>query len=100
MRPTVSGHENRPDGVPGRGAARISGNGGSDVGGFPDGDIGLNDLDHRLLRRPRSRPDAKALAQILYEGRDPDDETTVTGDAAAIDQFRSAFSLPEPATLS
>jgi len=43
--------------------------------------------------------DAKTLAQILYEGRDPADGATITGDADAIQRFRSAFSLPEPATL-
>jgi DNA-binding HxlR family transcriptional regulator len=44
--------------------------------------------------------DAKTLAQILYEGRDPADGATITGDADAIDRFRSAFSLPEPATVA
>ncbi len=44
--------------------------------------------------------DAKTLAQILYEGRDPADGATITGDADAIDRFRSAFSLPEPASVA
>jgi len=44
--------------------------------------------------------DAKTLAQILYEGRDPADGATITGDAGAMDRFRSAFSLPEPATVA
>ena len=44
--------------------------------------------------------DAKTLAQILYEGRDPAEGATITGDADAIDRFRSAFSLPEPASVA
>jgi hypothetical protein len=42
--------------------------------------------------------DPKTLAQILYEGRDASD-ATVTGDDTALERFRSAFSLPEPATV-
>jgi DNA-binding HxlR family transcriptional regulator len=44
--------------------------------------------------------DPKTLAQILYEGRDAGDGATVTGDTTALERFRSAFSLPEPATVS
>jgi len=42
--------------------------------------------------------DPKTLAQILYEGRNASD-AAVTGDASALERFRSAFSLPEPATV-
>ncbi len=42
--------------------------------------------------------DPKTLAQILYEGRDAGD-ATVTGDDTALERFRSAFSLPDPATV-
>ena len=42
--------------------------------------------------------DPKTLAQILYERRDAGD-ATVTGDDTALERFRSAFSLPEPATV-
>jgi DNA-binding HxlR family transcriptional regulator len=42
--------------------------------------------------------DPKTLAQILYEGRDASD-ATVTGDDTALERFRSAFSLPEPAAV-
>jgi alkyl sulfatase BDS1-like metallo-beta-lactamase superfamily hydrolase len=43
--------------------------------------------------------DPKTLAQVLYEGRDAAD-ITITGDATALERFRSAFSLPEPASVS
>ena len=42
--------------------------------------------------------DPKTLAQLLYEGRDAGD-VTITGDSTALERFRSAFSLPEPATV-
>lgn len=72
-----------------------------------------DDLFHVSIRRGRIRvergsaddadatveTDPKTLAQILYEGRDPGD-ATVTGDATAFERFRSAFSMPEPATVS
>lgn len=78
--------------------------------------VGLNvvlgdDLFHVGIRRGRIsvergsdddadatiETDPKTLAQILYEGREPDDGATITGDASAIERFRSAFSMPEPA---
>jgi DNA-binding HxlR family transcriptional regulator len=43
--------------------------------------------------------DAKTLAQILYEGRDAGD-VAITGDATALERFRSAFTLPEPASVA
>jgi DNA-binding HxlR family transcriptional regulator len=44
--------------------------------------------------------DPKTLAQVVYERRDLDDAgVKVSGDPDAFERFRSAFVLPEPATI-
>jgi DNA-binding HxlR family transcriptional regulator len=45
--------------------------------------------------------DPKTLAQVVYEGRDVDEAgVKVSGDPDAFEQFRGAFALPEPASIS
>lgn len=45
--------------------------------------------------------DPETLAGVIYEGVEPDEAgLDVSGDRALFERFRSAFSLPEPATVS
>lgn len=46
------------------------------------------------------KADPKSLAGVIYDGLDPDEVgVIITGDTKAFKRFRSAFSLPEPATV-
>lgn len=45
--------------------------------------------------------DPKTLAQVVYEGVDPDEAgVKISGDASAFERFRGAFTMPEPAAIS